>query len=151
MADINAIASGDYVYGSAFTQMPPGITDIASGTLTSRSKSYSSLPQPAIEETFGINYVDASSFGPLTDGSGTIVSANTSQKIFDAKPQRNYLLFINNSDTLMYVNIDAVASTTNSYPVYPQGQLSFEDGFIPSGQINVICASTGKSFIAKEG
>lgn len=151
MADINAIASGNFVYGAAFAQMPAGITDIASGTLSGRAKNYSSLPQPAIRENFGINYVDSSVFGSINDGSGTIVSANTSQKIFDAKAQRNFLLFINNSDTLMYVNIDAAASTTNSFPIYPQGQLSFEGGFIPSGQVNVRCAASGKSFIAKEG
>ena len=152
MADINKIdGSGDFVYGASFAQLPPGNTNLTDGTLDDRASFYSSLPQPAILPNFGINYVDASTFGPLTDGSGSIVDANVSQVVFAAKPQRNYLSFINTSNTTMYVNIDGAASTTNSFPVVSNGQLSFEDGFIPDGQVTVICASSGKTFVAKEG
>lgn len=152
MADIKKIdGSGDFVYGASFAQLPPGNTNLADGTLDHGASFYSSLPQPAILSNFGINYVDASTFGSLTDGSGSIATGNVSQVVFAAKPQRNYLSFTNTSNTTMYVNIDGPASTTNSFPVAPNGQLSFEDGFIPDGQVTVICASSAKTFVAKEG
>ena len=152
MADINVIDSGSpFVYGAAQIQLPPGIQDSPHGTYLGKAKNYETLPQPAIEETFGINFVDASTFGTLTDGSGTILQANVAQTVFAAKQQRNYLMFLNLSDTVMYVNIDGVATESNSYPVLTAGQLSFEDGFIPNGAVSVICAAAGKEFVAKEG
>lgn len=152
MADLNRIdGSGNFIYGASYVQTPPGVESTDRGTYIGRAKIYEDLPQPAIEETFGINYVDASVFGTLTDGSGTITQANVAQTVFAAKPQRNYLLFVNLSDTVMYVNIDGIATDTNSYPVLTGGQLSFESGFIPNGAVSVICASSGKEFVAKEG
>lgn len=151
MSDINTIESGAFAYGSSFCQMPPGVTNIANGTLTTRTVFFDTLPQPRVAKNYGIMPVDSSTTGVLLDGSGTIAQANVSQVIFPERLQRNYLLFINNSNTLIYVNINNDASTSNSYPVSPNGQLSFEGGFIPDGRVTAICAASGKSFIAKEG
>lgn len=151
MSDINTIESGAFAYGSSFCQMPPGVANIANGTLTSRTVFYDTLPQPRVAHNYGVMPVDSSTTGVLLDGSGTIAQANVSQVIFPERLQRNYLLFINNSNTLIYVNINNDASTSNSYPVSPNGQLSFEGGFIPDGRVTAICAASGKSFIAKEG
>ena len=81
----------------------------------------------------------------------TITAANTSQQVF-ANQKRSYLLVQNNSDTDMWLGIGAVPTigTGIRLPANGGGYVA-EDGFIPSGQVNIICSAAGKSFYALQG
>lgn len=93
--------------------------------------------------------------GALTDASGSITTGGTSQQVYAANSSRIYLYIANPEDATetLYVNIGASASTTarNSYELPPGADLPFDSsGFIPSGAVNVVAATTGSKFIAKE-
>lgn len=88
----------------------------------------------------------------LTDHSGTITAANTSQQIMAANPARQYLLFENISSKPMWVNFGVAAVTTQpSILVNGGGSLIMEGPTVSSEVLNVICATVGVAFVAKEG
>lgn len=91
--------------------------------------------------------------GPLTDASGNIVTANSSQTVLPVNNNRKYLLFQNLSDTDMYVNFGATATIgSGSIWIGPAGgSIEFGGGFgfCPSNDLNVICYAAGKSFTCK--
>jgi hypothetical protein len=91
--------------------------------------------------------------GSVTDGSGAIASGSTSEQVFSANPTRSYLEFQNISDTDMFINIGADATENDdSFQVFANGgSIRFANGFVPTEAINVICASSGKKFVAKQG
>lgn len=90
--------------------------------------------------------------GTFTDRSGTITVGGASQQVMAANADRKYLLFVNSSDEIQWINFggDAVA-TQPSIPIQPQGSFVMESGFINTGALHVIGATTGKIFTAKEG
>jgi len=104
-----------------------------------------------------INPVKLDSFGVLrttrqgafTNKSGTITAGGTSQNIAAYHADRNYFFFQNVSDTTMYLNLSANA-TTSSIPVAANGGTFVWDNFAPINPINVFCAATGKAFVAFE-
>jgi hypothetical protein len=88
---------------------------------------------------------------PLTDGSGTIATANTSQTALAANATRKYLLFQNISDTDMFINFGA-AATTGAGSLWIQGlggSIVFEDFACPTDAVNVLCAVSGKAYTIK--
>lgn len=99
-----------------------------------------------------VSHVTAPVIGELTDRSGSITAGGTSQEIAAAKSNRAYLLFQNISDTPMWLNFGA-AATANNNSIYlnAQGSLLFSGSFIPSDSFHVLCATTGKKFVCKEG
>lgn len=89
---------------------------------------------------------------PLTDRSGTITVANTSQQIAAANADRNYFIFQNISDKPMWINFGAVANASQpSFRIDPGGSQSWEGATLTSDAVNVFCANAGKAFTAKEG
>lgn len=90
--------------------------------------------------------------GTLTDRSGSITLGGTSQQVAAANASRQYLLFQNISDTDMWINF-AIAAVADSPSIYiaAKSGITFETNFIPTGALNVICATTGKKYTAKEG
>ena len=91
--------------------------------------------------------------GTLTDGSGSIAVASTSQQIFAANASRKYLLIQNISDTEMWIDfgIDAVEAQPSLLLIANGGSFVAESQFIPTEAVNIICASNTKEFVAKEG
>jgi hypothetical protein len=89
---------------------------------------------------------------PVTPASALVIlTANTSQQVF-ANQKRSYLLVQNTSDTDMWLGIGVTPSVgTGIRLVAGGGGYVAEDGFIPSGQVNIICSATGKSFYALQG
>ncbi len=78
----------------------------------------------------------------------TVTAGGTSQAVFAANTSRVYLLIVNNSDTIMYVEFGADA-TTASIPLAANG--GFYEPLIAPGQtVNLLCATTGKAFVAKQ-
>jgi hypothetical protein len=90
--------------------------------------------------------------GTLTNRSTTITAGGTSQQVAAANTSRNYLLIQNISDTAMYVGIGYTPTTTTGLLLSASGGgIVFETSFIPTQAINVLCATTGKAFVAWEG
>lgn len=100
----------------------------------------------------------ALAFFPLTgesqtDGGGTITAGGTSQTIFPTNNNRRYFEFQNTSDTTMYIDFGQAATNTGtkSFKVVPDAVYINQSNFCTHLSITVLCATTGKTFVAKEG
>lgn len=90
--------------------------------------------------------------GSLTDRSAAITLGATRQAVCSANLSRSYFLFVNISDTTMWINFgtNAVADEP-SIPISAGGSFVMEAGWVSSERVDVICATTGKKYVAKEG
>lgn len=89
--------------------------------------------------------------GTLTDRNTTITQANVSQQLAPANPNRSYFIFQNVSDTDMSLDFGQAAIIGTSFLCIPKASFVMEDSFISTQSINVICATQGKAYAAKEG
>lgn len=90
--------------------------------------------------------------GTLTDGSGSITTGGVSQQIFAANSTRKYLLVQNLSTENMWVNFgSAAAADSTSVKLLPNGSVVMESSFVSNQTVNVIAATTGSKFVAKQG
>lgn len=90
--------------------------------------------------------------GIVIDRSGAILAGGVSFEVMPANESRTYLVFQNISDTIMHINFGAAATVdSNSIRVGAGGSVTFNGGWVPSQAVNVICSSSGKSWVAKEG
>lgn len=87
-----------------------------------------------------------------TDGGGTITAGGTSQVIFAANQDRRYFEFQNTSDTTMYIDFGQAATNTGtkSFKIDAGGSYINPGNFCTHLNITVLCATTGKTFVAKE-
>jgi hypothetical protein len=81
----------------------------------------------------------------VTSGS-TSASANTSAQALASNSNRQYLLIQNVSDTDMYFNFGATATTDHLFIAKSGGGIVFESGFVPTDAVNVICSSASKKY-----
>lgn len=81
----------------------------------------------------------------VTTGS-TSGTANTSAQALASNSSRQYLLIQNISDTDMYVNFGASATTDNMLILKNGGGVVFESGFVPTDNVNVICSAASKKY-----
>ena len=88
--------------------------------------------------------------GTYTDGSGAFTAGGTSQVVFAANATRAYLFICNTSDTVMYVNFGTAAVAGQpSITLIANG--GFYEPLVPPNQsVNLLCATTGKTFVAKQ-
>jgi hypothetical protein len=90
--------------------------------------------------------------GTLTNRSGSVTLGGTSQQVMAANATRKYLLFENISTEDMYINFTAAALADDaSIKIVPNGSYILEDSFISTEAVNVVSATTGSKFVAKEG
>jgi hypothetical protein len=108
------------------------------------------LDYPTVGRAFGIPIVDISRPAVFTDGSSTILTSDASQQIFGSNDDRHYLYFQNESSDDMYVDFGIPANTSSSFKVPASGSLIFDSAYIPDSTVNIICATSGAAFIAKE-
>jgi len=80
--------------------------------------------------------------------STTSSTANSSAQVLASDANRRYLLFQNISDTDMYLNFGAAATTDNLLISRNGGSIVFESGFVPTDQVNVICSGISKKYFA---
>lgn len=86
------------------------------------------------------------------DGSTTITTGGTSQVVFAANGSRRYLEIQNISDTDMYINFGAAAvADSNSFKIAAGGSYINASNWCPQTSVTIICATTGKKFVAKSG
>lgn len=89
--------------------------------------------------------------GALTDGSGTITTGGASQQIFAANSTRKYFIFENVSAENLWIDFGTAAVANQpSFKVVPNGQFVMEDFFVSTQTVNVIGATTGLAFTAKQ-
>jgi hypothetical protein len=90
----------------------------------------------------------------LVDRSGTITAGGTSQQLAAANATRQYLLVQNNSNGDLWINFGVAAVTTQpSIRLAPGSQIEYSPGgtgVIPTQAVNIIGATTGQVFTAKE-
>jgi len=115
-----------------------------------RSLTSDTLDYPAIKTGFGIPIVDISRPSVFSDGSSTILSSNVNQQIFGSNYDRSYLYIQNKSNDNMYVDFGVTANTSSSFKIPASGNLIFDSVFIPDSTVNIICATSGAAFVAKE-
>ena len=85
--------------------------------------------------------------GAITRTTGTTSgTANTSTQALASNTDRQYLLIQNISDTDMYFNFGAAATTSNLLIAKSGGGIVFESGYVPTDAVNVICSAASKSF-----
>ncbi len=92
--------------------------------------------------------------GALTDRSGTITTGGTSQQLAPVNNARKYLLVQNPttaSESFWIAVGTAAVAASPSIEIAPGVTLSWESSFVPSDAVNVIAATTGTAFVAKEG
>ena len=75
---------------------------------------------------------------------GSIAVANASQVGIAAKPDRNYLLFLNYSTADMWINYGTAAGVDIGTPI--GAGASYEIPFAHTGTVTVFCAVTGSKF-----
>ncbi len=93
----------------------------------------------------------------ITDPTATFAEANTqtitlggtSQVVFAALATRVYLFVINTSDTVMYLRMGSAATNT-AIPLVAGGGF-YEPLIAPGASVNILCATTGKAFVAIQG
>lgn len=92
--------------------------------------------------------------GAFIDGSGSITTGGTSQQVFAANQGRQYLLIQNISAETMWVNFGTAAVQDKpSIKIAADAALEYSlegTGVIPTATINIISATTGSKFVAKE-
>jgi hypothetical protein len=91
--------------------------------------------------------------GNVTEASTkTITTGGTHQQVFAANSDRKFLLIQNVSDTDMNLGIGYnPTASTGIFLSKSGGGVVFESGFIPTQEIRILCATTGKAFVALEG
>lgn len=88
--------------------------------------------------------------GALNDYSGSITTASTSYNVVGTNASRRYALVQNISDTGMWLNIGAAATTTNSIFLASNSGIVWESGFLPTATLSILCTTSGKRFVVKE-
>jgi len=92
--------------------------------------------------------------GNLTAASTqSITTGGTHQQVFASNASRKFLLVQNLSDTDMYLGIGFNPSNTTPDGILLSkggGGIVFESSYIPTQEIRIVCATTGKRFEALE-
>jgi len=91
--------------------------------------------------------------GNVTEASiKTITTGGTHQQVFASNANRKFLLVQNVSDTDMNLGIGYnPTASTGIFLAKSGGGFVFESSFIPTQEIRILCATTGKAFVALEG
>lgn len=130
-------------------------TDLAFGQAVMAS----SIPVVIASNQSAITVAPAPAAITFTDRSGTVTTGGTSQSIMSSNSSRKYLLIVNISNTVLWINIGTTAvQDSPSIPLAAAsvdgaadgGILEYYDSVIPTGQVNLIGPTTGKKFVAKE-
>lgn len=88
----------------------------------------------------------------LTDRSGTISNGGTSQEVMGANANRTYLLVQNVSAGDLWINFGVAAvANQSSIKLAPGAAFVMEDNAVEVRAVNVIGATTGQAYTAKEG
>ena len=97
----------------------------------------------------------ASDKGSVSEASTqSITTGGTHQQVFASNSSRKYLLIQNISDTDMYLGLGFNPSNTTPAGLLlakSGGGIVFESSYIPTSEVRIVCATTGKRFVALQG
>lgn len=89
--------------------------------------------------------------GTPTDRSGTMTAGGTAQQVMAANASRVYLFVQNISAEDMYVRWTGTATAAQgSILLKPNGSVSYDSNFVPTGAVSIISATTGSKYTAIE-
>lgn len=90
--------------------------------------------------------------GTLTDASGSITTGGASQQVFAVNATRTMFMIQNVSDEDLWINFTSAASAgAGSYKLTPGGLITSQGvGFTSTEAINILGATAGKEFTAKQ-
>ena len=156
-ADVDDIRV-DLANGVTINQ-PVAVTDNSGSLTVDGSVSVSNFPATyPVTDNAGSLTVDGSvtalpQTGNVTEASTkTITTGGTHQQVFAANANRKFLLVQNVSDTDMNLGIGYNPTASTGIFLAKSGSgIVFESGFIPTQEIRILCATTGKAFVALEG
>lgn len=110
----------------------------------------SSIVRTLKTDATGILYTSGA-VSTFTDRSGTITTGGTSQQLAPVNAARKYLIVQNISTNNLYINFTSAATVgTGSLLIPSNGTYVLEDNFVSSEAVNIIGATTGQAFTAKE-
>lgn len=89
--------------------------------------------------------------GTLTDRSGVIAAADTSQQLMAANPERSYWMLQNHSETAALWIREGAAATTGRPSTRIGPQESYTPQFIDTRRIYIISDTDAVEFTCKEG
>lgn len=127
-----------------------GAMEIKNATTDDRAKVTN---QPAVDTDFGL-VVRLPRRGALTNRSGTITAGNTSQQLMAANTARRYLFVFNPPTATESLWIDFGTAAVKDQPsieLVAGASYVMEDMFVSDQAVNIIAATTGHKFVAKEG
>ena len=130
----------------------PGLTDTqlraSAGPVSAASLP---LPSGAATEATLAALVAQKAPSALVDRSGSITSGGTAQQLMAANATRRGWYIQNNSDTVMWVSdVGTAAATQPSLKLLPDAYYEPPAGGVDNGAISIFCATTGKTFTARE-
>jgi hypothetical protein len=139
------------VYDDGNTFDPVRVFDSGGTALTYASTGTAGTPSSDVVSVQGITGGTPLPVRPrnasVTVTAGTTSgTANTSAQALASSSTRQYLLIQNISDTDMYFNFGASATTSNLLIKSGGSGITFEAGFVPTDAVNVICASASKPY-----
>ncbi|CAN5317650.1 hypothetical protein BH11PSE5_BH11PSE5_20710 [soil metagenome] len=148
----NALHSADYGDGTHFSGMlKTEIGKFMAKRIAARYPDKLITPKPY--RRVDPKSPNASQPGTVTsplDKSGAITTGGTSQKLLDASITRRGWVFHNISDTDMWINELGAAAVADSPSVRVAAGTTYRPDFQTVSQVNVLCATTGKKFTARE-
>jgi hypothetical protein len=139
------------VYDDGNTFDPVRVFDSSGTALTYASTGTAGTPSSDVISVQGITGGTPLPVRPrnaaVTVTAGTTSgTANTSAQALASSSTRQYLLIQNISDSDMYFNFGATATTSNMLITKNGGGVVFETGFVPTDAVNVICSAASKSY-----
>lgn len=96
----------------------------------------------------------ATGAGNLIDGSGSVAVGGTSQQVFTANTGRQYLLVQNISAETAWINFGiAAVQDQPSIKIAAGAAIEYSSagtGVVPTGTVNIVTATGGSKFVAKQ-
>lgn len=93
---------------------------------------------------------------PYNDCSGSVTVGGTSQQVLGTNYNRRYLFIQNPSATVsgvasesLFTNNDAAATVTGTSDELTNLASKTYTGYVPTGPVNVVAATTGHKFVCK--
>ena len=154
IADASGMSNSDLfnvVYDDGNNFDPVRVFDSTGAALTYASTGTAGTPASDVISVQGISGGTPLPVRPrnaaVTVTAGTTSgTANTSAQALASSSTRQYLLIQNISDTDMYFNFGAAATTSHMLLKSGGAGITFESGFVPTDAVNVICSAASKSY-----
>ena len=130
----------------------PGLTDTQlRASAVPVSAASLPLPSGAATEATLASILARNAPSALTDRSGSITTGGTAQQLMAANATRRGWYIQNNSDTVMWVSdVGTAAATQPSLKLLPDAYYEPPQSGVDNGAISLFCATTGKTFTARE-